>query len=147
MASVTPGLVFTIVCDRGFALGIFTHKHDRLGHLIWLADEFWDEQPPLNAIAQVSRWRWCVFFPLGAAVRRRIVNPIGVVKVPEQLEHFPVLRQGGFGGRLAWTLYENGDLDHSVGLAKDPAIPIAMVVNDTRLKEMLVKNWKPSDEW
>lgn len=33
------------------------------------------------------------------------------------------------------------------GVANDPSVAIYEVVNDTALKEMIVSNWRPANEW
>ena len=141
---VKPGLAFSIICDRGFAIGLYTHKHLRLGELVWLADGFWDEEPTASDVANIRSWRWCVFFPLGAAVRRGLVTPIADVAIPAELVEFPTLRNGS--KRQGWFRLQDGDLN-SLDPTTDASLPIAMLVNDTRLKEMLVTGWEPEDVW
>ena len=141
---IAPGLAFSITCDRGFAIGLFTHKHPTMGELVWVADGFWDEEPSAADVAAVHNWRWCVFFPLGAALRRRLVTPIGDVGIPLALAGFPTLRNGS--KRQGWFRVEGGDLN-SLERTDDTSLPIVMLVNDTMLKEMLVTGWKPEDEW
>lgn len=143
-ARAVPGLAFSIICDRGFAIGLFTHRHPKLGELVWLADGFWDEEPSPEDVAAVQSWRWCVFFPLVTALRRRLVTPICDADIPHQLTRFPTLRNGSKGHR--WFRVEGGDLD-SLDPTDDPSLPIVMLVNDTRLKEMLVTGWEPEDVW
>ena len=107
-----------MVCDFGFAIGLHTRE--------------------------VAAWRWCVFFPLGAALRRGLVTPIGKGGFPEALENFPVLGNGS--KQQGWFLVENGDLDGLEPTA-DRSLPLGILVDDTRLKEMLVADWKPEDVW
>ena len=57
---------------------MMTHYRQRVGHLIWMANSVFEEQPTIEGVRQVDRWRWPIFFPLGAAIRRKIVTPIGV---------------------------------------------------------------------
>ncbi len=45
-----PGVAFWITCDRGFAVGLMTHHVDRIGHLIWLAEPFFDEVPTVEDV-------------------------------------------------------------------------------------------------
>lgn len=62
-----------------------------------------------------------------------------MVPVPTELMPFPLLRSGNKA--TGWQLVElpNGSLpSRSLGPAKDPAVPIYRVVNDTRLKEMIL---------
>lgn len=146
MAQPEPGLSFSMVCDLGFAVGLMTHDVPRIGSLIWIADPIFDELPTLQDVEKVERWRWPVFFPLSAAIRRKIVAPIGKIRIPAELQEFPLLRSRN--GRGGWLLvkFVNG-ASRPAGPATDPTIPRYSVVNDTRLKEMIVSGWKPEQVW
>ncbi|MDQ1533000.1 MAG: hypothetical protein QOF28_761 [Actinomycetota bacterium] len=141
-----PGFAFSIVCDLGFAVGLVTHDVPKIGALVWIAGPTFDDEPTLEGVRQISSWRWPVFFPLGPAVRRKIVNPIGIVPVPLELQSEPLMRSRN--GRGGWTLvrFVNGASVPS-GVATDPELPRYRVVNDTALKEMIVSRWKPADVW
>jgi hypothetical protein len=141
-----PGLAFSIVCDLGFAVGIVTHDLPRIGSLIWMAEPTFDEEPTIEQVQEIEGWRWPVFFPVAAAIRRKIVSPIGEVSVPEGLRQFPLLRSRN--GRGGWTLVKFVDgASQPAGPASDPAIARYSVVNDTRLKEMIVSGWRPENNW
>jgi hypothetical protein len=134
------------VCDLGFAVGLMTHDVPRIGSLVWIAAPTFDEEPSLEQVLQLSRWRWPVLFPLTAAIRRKAVTPIGIVAVPRALQPFPTMRSGNKAmGWMAFT--EISGIRQRLGPAKDPSLPIYKVVNDTRLKEMIVSGWRPEDEW
>jgi len=141
-----PGLAFSIVCDLGFAVGVVTHDVPKIGSLVWIAEPTFDDEPTLEQVQHINRWRWPVFFPLGAAIRRKIVTPIGVVPLPPALEPFPIMRSGNKSmGWMAFTEAEG--VRQRLGPARDASLPIYKVVNDTRLKEMIVSGWRPEDEW
>jgi hypothetical protein len=146
MARLQPGFAFSLVCDLGFAVGLMTHHVDRIGDLVWMAGPVFEEEPTIEDVEKIEDWRWPIFFPLGAAVRRRIVTSIGVVTVPAELRAFPVMRSGD--KKLGWVAFTREDrAERLLGPATDPALPIYEVVNDTRLKEMLVSGWRPEQEW
>lgn len=93
-----------------------------------------------------GKWRWPVFFPLGAALRRGLVEAIGVIPVPPALEPFPTMRSGN--KQAGWNaVTETGGVPRRHGPTNDPSLPIYQIVNDTLLKEMIVSNWRPEDEW
>lgn len=144
-AAVGPGVAFSIVTDRGFAIGLCSHRHERLGPLVWLAEGFWDDEPLVEDVATVSNWRWCVFFPLGSALRTRTVARIGRVDIPPALVPFPVLRSGQVGH--AWYRSGNGEFRVPLVATDDRDLPIAMSVNEVRLKEMLITDWMPAQRW
>jgi len=50
--------------------------------------------------------------------------------------------------QIAWKMVAfEDDGSRSLGVATDPAVPIYKIVNDTRLKEMIVSGWAPEREW
>lgn len=145
MATASKARAFWIVCDLGFAVGLETHKHKRMGSLVWIAEPVFDEEPTLEDVAAIRRWRWCTFFPLGAALRRQLVSEIGYIDPPAELSLWPDLR--GSRGPHNWYLLRNGDLDRAIRKTEDKLLPPAYVVNDTRLKEMIVGGWSPAMMW
>jgi hypothetical protein len=143
---VEPGLAFSIVCDLGFAVGLATHHIDRIGHLVWIAEPIFDEEPTIQDVEKINQWRWPVFFLLGAAVRRKSIIPIGAISIPPGLEVFPLMRGGN--KTLGWRIVTfTGGRSQTLGPAADPTLPIYKIVNEIRLREMLVSEWKPEHEW
>lgn len=140
------GVAFSLVCDRGFAVGLCSHRHARMGTLVWMAEPFFDGFPTADDVEAIETWRWPVFFPLGAAFRRKIVDRIGRVPIPQALRSFPTLRTGGQLGR-PWTEQLGGVLGADGPTTENRDLPVNMIVNDTALKEMLVTGWRPADRW
>lgn len=146
MARVIPGLAFSLVCDLGFAVCLVTHQVPRFGDLIWVAEPMFDDEPDVKTVEGIDRWRWPVFFPTGSAVRRKLVNPIGVIAIPTELKSFPRMRGGN--RQMGWREVEYIDgVERVLGITRDALLPISQVVNDTRLKEMLVSDWSPDRDW
>jgi hypothetical protein len=142
---ISPGFAFAVVSDRGFVIGLHTHRDKQMGYLIWLSTRTYNECPTLHDARAVISWRWCVFYPLGAAINRSIDIPIGQIDVPVQLAAFPRMRAGGW--LQPWFEYKDGKLVDLRRPCTDPTLPIRMIVNDTRLKEMIVTDWRPEDDW
>lgn len=143
---VQPGYAFSIVCDLGFAVGLTTHVTKRMGSFVWIAKPIFDEEPTDTDVTTISVWRWPVQLPLGALARRKLVIPLGLVPIPPNLLSYPTMR-GGLGHK--WkrvAIREDGTAEILTGVA-DPSLPINHIVNDTRLKEMLVTSWRPEDRW
>ncbi len=144
--ALKPGLAFSLACDPGFAVGLMTHYLERIGHLVWMAEPIFEEEPTVADVMRIHDWRWPIFFPLDAAVRRKIVIPIGVVPIPDALRPFPVMRSGS--KRMGWMAFTETDgVRQRLGRTNDPRLPIFSVVNDTWLKEKVVAGWKPELEW
>lgn len=134
------------MCDLGFAVGLKTHRVERVGDLVWMAEATFEEEPRLADVELIDRWRWPVFFPLGAAIRRKIVTPLGIISIPPALRPFPIMRSGN--KKMGWVTFTEAEgVRQRLGPATDPSVPIYKVVNDTRLKEMLVSGWRPDVEW
>ena len=146
-ARVGVGTAFWIPSDRGFALGVMSHKDPTYGALVWIADKCFEDPPTLEDVETVG-WRWCVFFPLGPAAARRIVEVIGKIEVPAAIRTFPALRAGGMKGMdPRWVVYERRDLSKTTRPATpaDMHLNIEQLVNDTRLIEMITSDWRPED--
>ena len=105
-----------------------------------------DEFPTVDDAVAIETWRWPIFFPLGSAFRRKIVDRIGRVPIPDGLATFPTMRGGGVGGQ-PWMEHRGGALGGIGRRTEDRDLPIVAIVNDTRLKEMLVTGWAPADRW
>jgi hypothetical protein len=141
-----PGLAFWLVTDAGFAVGLVTHEIPRIGALVWIAEPTFDEEPSASDVLAIDRWRWCVFFPVKAAVWRKIVTPIAHIDIPKALQPFPAMRGGNKWAGWQMIVFE-GRRSRPIGPATDPSVSIYQVVNDTRLKEMIVSGWRPADKW
>ena len=135
-----------MVSDAGFVIGLVTHDLPKVGSLLWIATPTFDDEPTRIEVDGIASWRWPVLFPLAAAVRRRIMVQIGMVSIPDALRLFPTTRSGNRSA--GWSTFtEVGGVRHRLGPTSDPSLPIYKVVNDTRLKEMVVSGWRPENEW
>jgi hypothetical protein len=62
------------------------------------------------------------------------------------LQSFPTLRSGE--RRIGWVaLTEIDGVRSTLGPTTDRSLPIYQIVNDTRLKEMVVSDWNPDDDF
>ena len=146
MARPTPGLAFSLPSDAGFIVGVVTHDVPKVGSLVWIATPTFDEEPTTNDVERIKTWRWPVLLPLEAAIRRHLVSPVGVVAVDEPLVEFPTMRSGN--RKAGWVAFtEVNGVRRQLGPTEDRRLPIYQVVNDTRLKEMVVSNWRPEEVW
>jgi hypothetical protein len=125
---------------------LVTHQLPTLGDLVWVAEPVLDDEPDVAAVEAIDRWRWPVFFPTGLALRRKLVSPIGVIEIPSGL--IPIPRMRGGTRQMGWREIRFVDgSEQVVNVARDPSLPISQVVNDTRLKEMLVSGWRQEQDW
>ena len=115
-----------------------------LGPLVWIAEGFWEEEPTADDVA-TAQWRWCVFFPLGVALRQRVVFPLGRTDIPAELARFPTMRGGS--REQGWFLAQDGNPADISKPTTDASLPPRILVTDVRLKEMLVSGWRPPDMW
>jgi hypothetical protein len=116
-----------------------------MGYLVWLSGPTFDEMPTIGDARAVPDWRWCVFYPLGSAINRNVVTPIGKIAIPAALQPFPRMRMGGH--RQPWFQSEDGDFDDLGTRTQDRSLPIVQTVTTPSLKNMLVAGWHPSQEW
>jgi len=140
-----PGFAFAVVCDRGFVVGLHTHRDKLMGYLIWLSRDTYDQMPTVDDARGVTDWRWCVFYPLGSAINKDVDIPIGQIDIPTRLQSFPRMRAGG--GPQPWYQYDGGDFTGLGEPCRDPTLPIRQIVNDTMLREMLNSDWSPDQSW
>jgi len=146
MARPQPGLAFSIPSDAGYIVGVVTHDVPKVGSLVWIAKPTFAQQPTVDEVESIKSWRWPVLLPLEAAIRRHIVTPIGTVAVQKGLQQFPTMRSGN--RKTGWVAFTEADgARRRLGPTNDPSLPIYQVVNDTRLKEMVVSGWRPEDVW
>lgn len=147
MVKLGPGLAFSLVCDLGFAVGLVTHVVPGMTDLVWLADSVFEDPPDLADVASVAQWRWPIFFPARAAVRRKLVDTIGIVEIPAGLKQMPPMRGGG--RQMGWRemSLEDGVYQMVPGGTAERSMPIASIVNLEALRQMLVEGWTPDWDW
>jgi hypothetical protein len=132
--------------EVGFLVGLLTHDVSKVGSLVWVAKPTFDEKPTLEQTSEITEWRWPILFPLAAAIREDIVSPIGEVAIPKALQSFPTLRSGQ--RKIGWVAFTEIDgVRHTLGATTDPSLPIYQIVNDTRLRKMVVSDWRPDDNF
>jgi hypothetical protein len=148
------GDVIEIATPEGLAYAQYTHKHDRppkYGALLRVLPGIFASRPEEFSELVKQEARFCVFFPLGAAVARQIVSVVGHEEVPEECRPFPLFRAGvkdpATGHVQTWWLWD-GEREWRIGkLAPEQrALPLRQVWNDTLLVKRIVEGWSPADE-
>lgn len=142
------GDVIEIKTERGLAYAQYTHHHKKYGSLIRVIKGF-HEQRPSDLVELVNRESlFQVFFPLRAAVSRKILPIIGSVDTPLTAKSFPIFRNGFINPSTkkvtVWWLWD-GENEWKVGELTDEQrkYPILEIWNDTLLIERIEEGWMP----
>ena len=151
MARVKIGDMVEIKTTRGFAYAHYTHKHKQYGALLRVFQGLYDA-PPSN-LEDVVRQKvaFSCFFPLGAAVHRKIVSVVGNVAVPDEAQKFPTFRTGIVNPSTrkvdVWWLWD-GEREWRVGnlTPEQRTFPIRGTWNDTLLIERIESHWTPEKD-
>ena len=148
------GDLLEIKTPIGFAYALYTHKHTeppKFGALIRVFDRIYSERPrDLSPIANESV-RFSTFFPVGAAVKRGIVEIVARLPVPPDLAVFPILRNGTIDPKTrkveVWWLWD-GSKETRVGKlsAEQRKLSFRAVWNDTFLVERIAEGWRPETD-
>ena len=88
------GDVIEIATPSGLAYAQYTHEHrepPRMGSLIRVLPGLFDRQPDIAALVEQEE-RFSVFFPLHAALRRRIFRIAANEPIPPSKRPFPIFR-------------------------------------------------------
>lgn len=126
-----------------------THRHAMYGSLLRVFTGF-DAERPEN-ISSIARRpvQFSTFFPLNAAVTRKIVQIAGHAPVDPDLATFPTFRSGVVDPRTGnvgtWWLWD-GENERRVGALtpEQRQFPVRGVMNDTLLIERIVEEWNPA---
>jgi len=151
MARLKIGDIIQIPTCKGFAYAQYTHKHPQYGALIRVFHKFYDT-PTHNYLQLASQAeRFATFFPLGAAVNRKIVTIAGNAPIPTYAQQFPTFRAGvidpSTGKVPTWWLWD-GEKEWLVGelTTEQRKLPIRGIWNDTLLIERIESGWTPETD-
>jgi hypothetical protein len=141
------GDIIEISTSKGFVYAQYTHQHEMYGGLIRILDGFFVSRPCEFDELVKQRHKFVVFFPLRAAVSRKIFEIVAHCEVPEEAKTFPIFRSGppDRNGKVAnWWLWD-GTKEWMIGKLTDEQrkIPIRSILNDTALIERIESGWTP----
>ncbi len=146
------GDIIEVATKRGLAYAQLTHVHGEFGALLRVFRGFHESRP--QHLSELIRHdtQFQAFFPLQAAVNRKIVTVVGNEPISDRLKEFPVFRSGlpdpGSRTVSTWFLWD-GHRSWRVGKLS-PAqrkMPIRGIINDTLLIERIESGWTAeSDE-
>jgi hypothetical protein len=87
------GDIIEIEISKGLVCAQYTHQHSRFGALIRVFDQEFDRPADLEAVVN-KPVRFSTFFPIAAAVKRRLVRLVGSADIAAENREFPVFRDG-----------------------------------------------------
>jgi hypothetical protein len=146
------GDVVEIETPKGLAYAQYTHEHrqpPRYGSLLRVLPGLYSERPAGFADLVAQDERFSVFFPLGAALTRRIVRIVANEEIPETKKTFPTFRarhvENGVAG--PWWIWDGGRKSR-LARRRDRWTPRAVhaVWNDTLLIDRIASGWTPDND-
>jgi hypothetical protein len=143
------GDVVEIKTSRGLVYAQHTHSVPKWGALICVFQGAHDRRPADLAAVVQGPAQFLTFFPLTAAINRRLVEVVANLPVPPERQRFPRFREAGFidrsGKVLDWWLWD-GKSGKQVGPLTDELrqLPILEVLNATALVERIERAWTPA---
>jgi hypothetical protein len=156
MKRVRFGDIIEIVTSKGLAYAIYTHRHvtpPRYGAVIHVFDQMYESRPANVAEIASNPVRFATFFPLGAAVNRKLVEVIGNVPIPDNLMRFPIFRNGNADPQTkkvaVWWLkdVEQGKSWRVGTLTPEQRkLPILEIWSDIYLIHRIEEGWRPEND-
>jgi len=145
------GDVIEIATPKGLAYAQFTHKHDQFGPLIRVLPGIHAARPGNLADIVNGPSAFMIFYPVGAAAKRQLVNVVENVPVPEHSRGFPLFRCGTpdviTKKVKAWWFWD-GNESWPVGALtpEQKKMPIRILVNHDALVNMITSQWTPETD-
>ncbi|MDR3527898.1 MAG: hypothetical protein P4L57_11510, partial [Rhizomicrobium sp.] len=151
MKRIKIGDVIAIPTALGIAYAQYTHKHPQFGSLLRVFERIHSELPLDLSEIPNGLLRFSTFFPLGAAVNRRIFSVVGNFPVTPSNQNFPLFRDGVADLHTKkvciWWLWD-GTREWKVGALSEEQkrYPIRKIVNDTMLVYLIETDWRAESE-
>lgn len=148
---VRIGDVVEIPTRRGLAYAQYTHRVERWGSLLRVLPSFCPSRPERFDQLVLQPQRFVTFFPLQAAVSRKIFEIVDNQPVPPEAQAFPLFRKAGFVDRQGkvhdWWLWD-GNRQWQIGQLspEQRRLPMLGVWNDTLLIARIEQEWLPETD-
>ncbi len=148
---IRPGDVIEIPTSRGLSYAQYALKKDQWGALLRILPGFFEQKPRDLCELVKEKEEFVTFFPLQAAVNRKIFAVVESCEVPERARHFPLFRAAGYVDRTGkvhdWWLWD-GEREWRVGrlTPEQTKFPIRSVINDTLLIQQIEEEWTPETD-
>jgi len=146
-----PGDIAEIMTPTGMGYFQFCWKDSSLGYFVRVFSETYLTRPTDFALIAAAPERFTVFFPLGAAASRGLVQLVANEVIPERHRgRTPLRRRGAIDreGRVITWIIDDG-VEQSVVSTLTPEqaqLSPAAIWNDTLLAERIAAGWKPEDD-
>ena len=151
MARIKIGDIVEIKTSKGVAYALYTHRHQQYGALLRVFGRIHEVAPNDLITATDGEPAFSVFFPLSAAVNKKIVSIVDNISVPPSLKPFPTFRTGvvdpSTGKVGTWWLWD-GEKEWRLGTLKPEHRKLSFrgICNDTFLIELLETGWTPEND-
>jgi len=148
------GDIVEIPTAKGLRYAQFSHEHaqpPRYGALIRVLPRFFQSRPGDFSELVRQPETFVTFFPLQAAVNRKIFAVVGNCPVPDFAKPFPLFRSGVVDPATrkvkVWWLWD-GEKEWKVGdiTLEQRKLPLRGIWNDTLLIERIESGWTPSND-
>jgi hypothetical protein len=138
------GDIVEITTPEGFAYAQYTHQNATYGQLIRVLPGIYTERPSDIATLAAMPERYFVFFPVGPAANRGLVQVVGPALIPSHAVPFPLFKAGKPGN---WWLWD-GEKEWRVGYLQpgQASLPSRQSWNVAMLVSRIVHGWLPEDE-
>jgi hypothetical protein len=148
---IKVGDVFEIATNKGLAYAQFVSKKERWGALIRVLPGIFDERPARVCELATEAEIFITFFPLQAAINKKIFSVVGNCHLPAWAGEFPLFRAAGHIDRQGkvhnWLLWD-GERSRPIDKlsTEQTRLPIRSVWNDTLLIERIEQGWTPQTD-
>lgn len=144
------GDLVEISTANGLAYALVTHQHLQWGTLLRVLEGQHKTRPANISTLATDKVQFSTFFPLNAAIARKLVSIVGNVDLPKHLKPFPIFRNGVAEPATKkvqnWWLWD-GKREWPVGqiTPEQHKMPIRQIVNDTMLRSLIERKWTEGD--
>ena len=140
------GDVIEIQTAKGFAYAQYAIKEKGFGALLRVLPCFYKTRPSDFTKIILERERFVTYFPLQAAINKKIFTVVANCLIPEHAKKIPLFRAAGYVDRQGkvhnWFLHDGETSWRIEELTPEQAkLPIRAVWNDTLLVERVEKEW------
>ena len=148
MKRLKIGDIIEIKTTKGVAYAQYTHRHPTYGALIRVFNRIYESSQSEFGSCIAGAPSFSCFFPLGAAVNRKIVQIVATGEVASDLREFPLFRAGVIDPATKkvelWWIWD-GEKEWQIGnlTEEQRKFPIRGVWNDTYLIEKIESGWTP----